>query len=82
MTHQSNNAKSRTHTVYALLTQYHLDQYSLLLMQNGFDSLMAISAITEPVLDVLGIVSLNYRALFSFLTADMRAKFPVIHQQM
>lgn len=63
----------------SILAQYHLEQYSQLLMQNGFDTSMSISTLNEAMLDSLGIVSMGHRALLLLLAGNMRAKLPLIH---
>jgi hypothetical protein len=65
-----------------LLVQYEVEQYSSLLLQNGFDTFRAISMLTGPVLDTLGIVPLGHKAVLLAIASNVKAEFPVVHRQL
>jgi hypothetical protein len=68
--------------IACLLAQYKVEQYSSLLLQNGFDTFRAISMLTGAVLDTLGIVPLGHRAVLLAIAGNIKVEFPDVHRKL
>lgn len=64
---------STANLVYTYLKDLHLEQYAALLIDNGFDSMGALSSLNEELLDVLGITSLGHRSLLLYVAQQIQA---------